>query len=347
MFKVFLLQAMLLSFCVSQTTVDAFGDGSYKFTYLVNADNTISITLDAAVTGWVGFGLSDSGTMSGSDLILCYADATGKAVCQDSIASGHTVTADTSNGGTNDIQNVKGTLANGRMTISFSRNLSPTDKNDKAIVKGANMYVLFAYKTSGNAATDGFLQHNNMTAKQMILYKDTATTTTGTTGSTTGTSSTGTTPSTTGTSSGSTTGTTSGSTTGTTSGTTSGSTTGTTSGSTTGTSSTGTTGSGTTTSTTGTTGGTTSGSTAGSTTSTTGTTGSTTPTTGTTGSTTPTTGTTGSTTSTTGTTGTTTSGTTSGTTGTTGTTTSTSNGNSSSSMTYNIALVILALISVF
>src|SRR5690349_17314080 len=102
--------------------------------------------------------------MSGSDIILCWTDATGKAVCQDSIASGHTVTADTSNSGTND-QNVKGSLANGRTTISFTRSLSTSDKNDKAIVKGVNQYVLFAYKTTGSADTDGFLQHSNLTYK--------------------------------------------------------------------------------------------------------------------------------------------------------------------------------------
>jgi hypothetical protein len=264
--KVLILLA-LVAFSYQQTTpIDVFGNGVYKFSYSTGTDNTITMTMDVAATGWVGVGISPNGVMDGSDVVLCYIDANNSPVCQDSKANGYSILSDVQQGGKNDVTNLKGAVANGRTTISFTKPLNTGDKYDVPITQGTNHFVVFAYLLSGNAA-NGFMQHTNKVMKQMVLYPAAVATppatgsstgsgssTTGSTGTTTGT--TGTTTGTTGTTTPATSGPTSTGTTGTTTGTT-GTATGT-SGATTGTT-------GTTTGTTGTTGTTTTGATNGTT----------------------------------------------------------------------------------
>jgi hypothetical protein len=164
----------------SNQTLKPFNDDTYVFTW--NIDETmelINITLDCKTTGWVGFGLSDTGMMPGSDLTICYVSSQSIATCVDGYAQGYSFAKDDAIGGTNDITNVKGSVSNGRTVISFSKKISSTDNYDKKLSKGTEMKVLFSYRTQGNPSTENgaFNQHSAKVSTPVTLWQGSGTST--------------------------------------------------------------------------------------------------------------------------------------------------------------------------
>jgi hypothetical protein len=155
-------------------TLKPFSDDSYIFTWNIDeAADLINITLDCATIGWVGFGISDTGLMPNSDLVICYITAdSGIATCNDGYANGNTFSKDESMGGSSDINKVVGYISNSRTNISFSKKLTSKDTYDKQIVKGAAQRVLFSYRTEGNPSTeDGqFNEYSIQIAKNIVLW---------------------------------------------------------------------------------------------------------------------------------------------------------------------------------
>jgi hypothetical protein len=159
---------------LGDNSVSAFSDGSYNFSWSIDTMmKTITMNLDVATTGWVGVGLSPDGTMPNSDVIICYVNKSGVAVCSDRFAQARAAPpTDVSLGGKDDLTNVTGSVVNGRTKISFTRSLNTGDKWDIPITQGTAMNVLFSYRANGNPDTENgqFLQHTNQGGKKIILY---------------------------------------------------------------------------------------------------------------------------------------------------------------------------------
>lgn len=155
-------------------TLSVFQDGSYNLSWAEDSlANTMTFSIDAATTGWVGIGLSSNGQMDGADLVLCYIDKNSKAICSDRKGVGYTAKKDTELGGTEDLTNISGQIKNGRTNISFTRKMSTGDKNDYEIKKGDSIAMIFSYRTNGNPDTEGdFLQHTVRAGQKVTLYPD-------------------------------------------------------------------------------------------------------------------------------------------------------------------------------
>jgi hypothetical protein len=178
MLRQLLLLSIILFIVKPDTTTTSnsfkpFTDNSYTLTWNVDkAAGLINMTLDCATTGWVGIGLSDTGMMANSDLNICYITKDSVPTCIDGFANGYSFSKDEASGGTNDISKVTGSVTNGRTVISFSKKLNSGDTHDKAITQGAEMKVLFSYRTEGNPSTENgqFNVHSAKIMKSIILW---------------------------------------------------------------------------------------------------------------------------------------------------------------------------------
>jgi len=117
-------------------------------------------------------GLSTKGKMADSDVYMAYVKKDGTAVVVDGYATGRfKPTLDTELGGTSDVTNISGSVSNGRTSISFTRKLDTSDKNDLLIKIGLAMNVIFSYRLQGNPETEGdWLVHSSTYSKELYLY---------------------------------------------------------------------------------------------------------------------------------------------------------------------------------
>jgi hypothetical protein len=162
------LVIFLFKYCITNS-LDVFGDSSYIFNWTIE-NETIVISIKSTALGWIGLGFSDTGVMSGSDLIICYLEPTGRPVCKDSFGDGHDIIPDTNLSGSDNIRNVEGNRDNDITTINFIRAVDTWDRFDKPIFKDTPIYVLFAYRSTGSFLNEGFKQHSRMSIKKMKLY---------------------------------------------------------------------------------------------------------------------------------------------------------------------------------
>jgi hypothetical protein len=191
MFKVFLFLSLLtLSLQVDTSatttptnTINPFSDDSYIFSWNIDeAAGVINITIDSSSKGWVGFGISETGLMDKSDLVICYLSKDNVATCIDGYAQGYSFAKDESLGGSSDLNKVVGYVSNGRTILSFSKKLNSQDPYDKQIYKGLSHKVLFSYRTEGNPSTENgqFNEHSIKIVKDIILWPNGGTTITDT-----------------------------------------------------------------------------------------------------------------------------------------------------------------------
>jgi hypothetical protein len=161
---------------VEINSLKPFNDNSYVFSWNIDEmEGLINITINCATTGWVGFGLSDTGLMPNSDLVICYVYNLKDNLlptCYDGYAKGYTFSKDESLGGTNDLVNIIGSTHNGRTVIKFSKKLNSQDEFDKVIAKGIEMKVLFSYRENGNPSIEHseFREHSIKTMKPVVLW---------------------------------------------------------------------------------------------------------------------------------------------------------------------------------
>jgi hypothetical protein len=156
-------------------TFQPFGDNSYNLSWNIDeAAGLINMTLDCATTGWVGIGLSDTGMMANSDLVVCWITPENVPTCFDGHAVGYSFNKDEANGGTNDLSGVTGSVISGRSVVSFAKKLNSGDSFDKVISKGSDMRVLFSYRTEGNPSTENgqFNEHSIKVMKSLVLWTD-------------------------------------------------------------------------------------------------------------------------------------------------------------------------------
>jgi hypothetical protein len=166
-------------FKVLSTQVDIWKDNFFLVDYSVDEKaGTITFKLDVATKGWFGVGFSNDGYMPNSDVIMCYIDSNGKPVVVDAFARSRNVPdADTSLGTTSDINNVSGSISNGRSVIQFSRKLDTGDKYDYIIKKDQSVQVIIAIRENGNPSTENgsWGIHTKGKVVSLVLYVSSST----------------------------------------------------------------------------------------------------------------------------------------------------------------------------
>ena len=148
-------------------------DDTFLFTWSINSEEQlIKFELDVKTTGWVGLGISPTGTMINSDMFIGYIQKDGKTIMNDRFSTSHLVPSlDTDLGGKDDLTDVTGTFKNGRTSISFVRKLVTGDKNDIDISKDKSYTMIFSYREQGNPETENsFLIHSGKFSKELILH---------------------------------------------------------------------------------------------------------------------------------------------------------------------------------
>ena len=140
--------------------------GSYNMYWKVDENaGEIHLVLVAKTLGWMGFGLSEHGSMPGSDMVVAWVDSNGKVHAEDRWANGHTKpTLDDCQ----DWQALQGVQKNGFTTIHLKRKLKTGDDHqDRAIVKSEHLFVVYAV-----GKTDVFEGHlpGRMGYQKMFLY---------------------------------------------------------------------------------------------------------------------------------------------------------------------------------
>jgi hypothetical protein len=145
----------------------------YKFDWKIDTEKaSITFMISAQTKGWLALGLSPDGTMAKSDMIMCYMDANSTAKCSDRWSDGYSLPKlDTSLGGKDDLTEVKGSLDNNWLNISFTRKLNTEDKYDQKIIKGVETNLLFSLRKEGNPLTEGeFNMHSSDSSKKLLLW---------------------------------------------------------------------------------------------------------------------------------------------------------------------------------
>jgi hypothetical protein len=115
-----------------------------SFSWTLEGD-IIHIELAAKTTGWVGIGFNPKKFMGGSNIIIG-AVKNGKVKIQDHFANrdrGHT--ADTKEGGIDNVKNPMGSETEGITTISFTLPLSASEKFDTNIKADGTDIIMLAY----------------------------------------------------------------------------------------------------------------------------------------------------------------------------------------------------------
>jgi hypothetical protein len=120
----------------------------------------IHLVLVGKTLGWLGFGLSEHGAVSGSDFVIAWVDSDGKAHSQDRWAKDYKTTH------LDDCQDwhaVHGIERHGFTTVHLRRKLKTADSHqDREFVKSANQYIVHA-----SGKTDKFTHWGSKTCDCM------------------------------------------------------------------------------------------------------------------------------------------------------------------------------------
>ncbi|KNC47124.1 monooxygenase [Thecamonas trahens ATCC 50062] len=132
----------------------SFASGDYVLYWKVHA-TSVEIALDAATTGWVGFGLSEptSGSMPGSDMVVASVDgSSGVVTVRDMHALGFSTP--TEDAACSDWVIVNGYEAGGRTVVELVRAKETGSPQDRPFVEG-NMHVVWAFGSSDTLTYHG------------------------------------------------------------------------------------------------------------------------------------------------------------------------------------------------
>ncbi|MCA1949767.1 MAG: DOMON domain-containing protein [Treponema sp.] len=119
-----------------------------KVSFTVQKD-TVEVTMEAAVTGWIAIGINPSNMMKDADYKIAYVKD-GVVYIRDDYGNGLVSHAeDTRLGGTSDILSYSGKEEKGYTSITFVIPRQTNDKNDRPLTPG-NHKILVAASDSDN-----------------------------------------------------------------------------------------------------------------------------------------------------------------------------------------------------
>ncbi|OXA54580.1 DBH-like monooxygenase protein 2 homolog [Folsomia candida] len=138
---------------VPHRAVVPINDGKYLLETRVTLTGILTVKVTAESTGWLGWGISPTGEMAGSDMIIGGFNAdTGEAYIGDRFSSGHGLPAlDT-------IQNVELISASENAThtvLEFSRAVDTGDVEQDLKVENAVQYIVWAAGETDDLAYHG------------------------------------------------------------------------------------------------------------------------------------------------------------------------------------------------
>ena len=149
-------------------------DDDYVVHWTANHETeTLQVLMKARTSGWVGFGLSPSGTMPGSDVITAWVNDDGTAFIQDRFAPSRTTPVVDAH---QDVTLVNGEEVDGWTVIEFTRPFRSCDddeEEDIALVTGTQR-VVWAMGSADPADDDpaALLQHSNMGSRSINLLNE-------------------------------------------------------------------------------------------------------------------------------------------------------------------------------
>jgi len=152
------LLLVLMVGCGDETTGPSGGEegwtlwdgGDLIFAWLLeDSTSTLRLKLTAQTTGWVAVGIEPTQGMNESNLIIGYVSG-GSASIRDDFGTGmFTHASDVSLGGSDDIEVISGSEADGETIIEFRIPLDSGDQYDKVLVDGETYDVIFAFGADG------------------------------------------------------------------------------------------------------------------------------------------------------------------------------------------------------
>jgi len=176
MYYVVLLSALLLAgngfVEAEEFTITLDSEDKYNVTWSFDglaADNYITFTIRAETTGWVGLGFSPNGGMAGADIAVAWVTSDGDAFLEDMHATANGLP---STDGSNDLELISSSEADGITTISFKRKIVTCDDGEDNDIKSSTTRLIFAYGSSdpaNNALSSGDYHNSNRGAKSIYL----------------------------------------------------------------------------------------------------------------------------------------------------------------------------------
>ncbi len=126
----------------------SFGNGVFELHWRIVGDE-VYIAMKAKTTGWVSLGIDPSIMMKDADMIIAWVENNGETKLFDAFSIGEMGPhpPDEQSGGTNDIPEYAGKIADGYTTIEFKRKLDTGDQFDKPFPRSGNLKVIVAYGT--------------------------------------------------------------------------------------------------------------------------------------------------------------------------------------------------------
>jgi hypothetical protein len=126
---------------------ESISSAGVSFYWKIVGDNLEGI-LEAETTGWIAVGFDPSSMMKDANFIIGYVED-GEAYIRDDWGNGATShKSDEDLGGSNNVEILGGSEANGKTTLRFRIPLDSGDSYDKPIEPGTTYTVLFAYGVS-------------------------------------------------------------------------------------------------------------------------------------------------------------------------------------------------------
>jgi hypothetical protein len=120
----------------------------FSFEWRVRGD-LLDVRYGFATTGWVGIGFGKTGTMEGSSIVIGYVKD-GKVVLEDHFGDAEDEHESRLKLGEQSyLTNVAGTVSNGVTSLSFTRPLKASGKNDVTLVPGDTISVIMAHADAG------------------------------------------------------------------------------------------------------------------------------------------------------------------------------------------------------
>jgi hypothetical protein len=132
--------------------VDEYDEQQFQFFWKLLNKDEIQFELHCRSTGWVGFGLSPNGGMTGADIAIGWVDNAGKAHLKDTHATDFlTPLIDAKQ----DWQLIQATQTNGYTLIKMKRQLNTCDKEEDIEIKEETNYLIFAWNNEDPVTGNG------------------------------------------------------------------------------------------------------------------------------------------------------------------------------------------------
>ncbi|XP_065899415.1 putative DBH-like monooxygenase protein 2 [Dysidea avara] len=142
--------------------------GNYTMFYTIDEDDKLlSIAIHVQTTGWVGLGLSPTGQMPGSDVVIGWVDNSGASFFQDRYAFDRTIPR---YDGSQDWKFIGSSEDNGITTFLFERLFETCDEGDIAISAGDTTHLIYSYHSEDPIDNQHISQHEFQGVKTVNLF---------------------------------------------------------------------------------------------------------------------------------------------------------------------------------